>query len=74
MSHTCYAANGKVSHIHRHMCEWDYTIDLSTKPKKDAMLELPTTTCFYDKTYIRGLFYSWIPNIPLKIIKELCDD
>ena len=20
-------ANGKVSHIHRRMCEWDYTID-----------------------------------------------
>jgi len=26
--------------------------------------ELPTTTCFYDKTHIRGLFYSWIPNFP----------
>jgi hypothetical protein len=26
MSHTIYAANGKVSHIHRRMCEWDYTI------------------------------------------------
>jgi hypothetical protein len=29
MSHTIYAANGKVSHIHRRMCEWDYTIDKS---------------------------------------------
>jgi hypothetical protein len=29
MSHTMYAANGKVSHIHRRMCEWDYTIDKS---------------------------------------------
>ena len=27
MSYTIYAANGKVSHIHRRMCEWDYTID-----------------------------------------------
>ena len=26
MSHTIYAANGKVSHIRRRMCEWDYTI------------------------------------------------
>ena len=29
MSHTIYAANGKVSHIHRHMWERDYTIDKS---------------------------------------------
>jgi hypothetical protein len=29
MSHTIYAANGKVSHIHRRMCEWDHTIDKS---------------------------------------------
>jgi hypothetical protein len=29
VSHTIYAANGKVSHIHRHMCERDYTIDKS---------------------------------------------
>jgi hypothetical protein len=29
MSHTIYAANGKVSHIPRRMCEWDYTIDKS---------------------------------------------
>jgi hypothetical protein len=27
MSHTIYAANRKVSHIHWRMCEWDYTID-----------------------------------------------
>jgi len=27
MSHTMYSANGKVSPIHRRMCEWDYTID-----------------------------------------------
>ena len=27
--HTIYAANGKVSHIHRRMCKWDYTIDKS---------------------------------------------
>ena len=25
MLHTIYAANGKVSHIHRRMCYWDYT-------------------------------------------------
>jgi hypothetical protein len=25
MSHTIYAASGKVSHIHRRMCQWDYT-------------------------------------------------
>jgi hypothetical protein len=34
----------KSSRIHRRMCEWDYTIDkiarLSTKRKKDVMLEL----------------------------------
>jgi hypothetical protein len=24
MSHTIYATNGKVSHIHRRMCEWEY--------------------------------------------------
>ena len=29
MSHTIYAANGKVSHIHWRMCERDYTIDKS---------------------------------------------
>ena len=29
MSHTIYVANGKVSHIHLHMCEWDYAIDKS---------------------------------------------
>ena len=29
MSHTIYAANGKVSHIHWCMHEWDYTIDKS---------------------------------------------
>ena len=29
MSHTIYVTNGKVSHIHRHMCEWDYIIDKS---------------------------------------------
>jgi len=29
MSHTIYAANGEVSHLYRHMCEWDYTIDKS---------------------------------------------
>jgi len=29
MSHTIYAANGNVSHIHRRMCEWDYPIDKS---------------------------------------------
>jgi hypothetical protein len=28
-SHTIYAANGKVSHIHLRMWEWDYTIDKS---------------------------------------------
>ena len=27
MSHTIFAANGKVGHIHRRMCERDYTID-----------------------------------------------
>jgi len=27
--HTIYAACGKVSCIHRRMCEWDYTIDKS---------------------------------------------
>jgi len=27
ISHTIYDANGKVSHIHRRMCKWDYTID-----------------------------------------------
>ena len=51
MSHTIYAANGKVSHIHRRMCEWDYTIDkslvLSTKRKKDAMLEFEDRTFLY---------------------------
>jgi hypothetical protein len=31
MSHTIYDANGLVSHIHRRMCEWDYTIDKSTR-------------------------------------------
>jgi hypothetical protein len=25
MSHTIYTANGKISHIHRRMCYWDYT-------------------------------------------------
>jgi len=29
MSHTIYATNGKVSYIHRRMCESDYTIDKS---------------------------------------------
>ena len=29
MSHKIYAANGKVSHIHRCMCKLDYTIDKS---------------------------------------------
>ena len=29
MSHTIYAANGKVTHIHRCMCECDYIIDKS---------------------------------------------
>jgi len=29
MSHTIYAPNGKVSQIHRRMCEWDVTIDKS---------------------------------------------
>ena len=29
VSHTIYTANGKVTHIHRRMCERDYTIDKS---------------------------------------------
>jgi hypothetical protein len=55
MSHTIYAANGKVSHIHRRMCEWDYTIDKSLfvyKAKegrdrrgRDRMIVGFTTTC-----------------------------
>ena len=44
MSHTIYAANGKINHIHRRMCERDYTIDnsfvcLQSKRSIDAMLE-----------------------------------
>ena len=29
MSYTIYAANAKVGHIHRRMCEWYYSIDNS---------------------------------------------
>ena len=42
MSHTIYAANEKVSHIHQRMCEWDYTIDKSLvclQAKEEVMLE-----------------------------------
>ena len=43
MSHTIYAANGSVSHIHQRMCECDYTIDKSLVclqgVKNDVVLE-----------------------------------
>ena len=43
MSHTIYAVNGKVSHIHRRMCWWDYTEWITrsfvSKAKKEGMLE-----------------------------------
>ena len=46
MAYTIFSAKCKVSHIHRRMCEWDYTIDKSLvwkKRKKDVMLE-----CYLD--------------------------
>jgi hypothetical protein len=52
MSHTIYAANENVSHIHRRMCEWDYTIDKSsTKRKKEVMLELEINILFMDDSF-----------------------
>jgi hypothetical protein len=41
MSHTIYAANGKVSHIDRRMCEWDYTTEKSLVCLPSAGLALP---------------------------------
>jgi hypothetical protein len=59
MSHTIYAANGKVSHIHRRMCEWDDTIDKSVcKAKEDVMLEYVLNLRYNDEHHCITTFQS----------------
>jgi hypothetical protein len=48
MLHTVYAANGKVSHIHQSMCEWDYTID---KAKKGGHVRIKYNSSLLDSSH-----------------------
>jgi hypothetical protein len=58
VSHTIYATNGKVTHIHRRMCERDYIIDKSL-----VCLQSERRTSCYNLCYHPGIHQSFWADV-----------